>query len=549
MDARKPTGPCSTCGCLIGPTPDGPPNFFLDPALEVDPPIVRGIISESEQRIADLKEINSRILDTQKKVLQRLEEYDSFVLYQKSLIAPIRRIPPEVLSTIFVACVAGPDPEQPSDASELPWVLGKICHLWRRIVLSSPHLWNCISVLTDDSGYGTDPSLVRTSFKLARELPLSIDLNIEYCPGNRALMNTLVDYSHRIGELEVTCSCPLSFLSGMSSRLINLHSLKLTHTSYRDSAILTFSNSPQLRDVCFLPSYRLHHSLFPLLNVPWSQLTTVTIKEADLGYVWKVFSHALRMEKCTFIQTLKSISCDSVHWQIIQHTGLKELSFTDIAFIDTNFPASFFNTLVLPNLISLSIKRVYNSLDIDLLVSLVIRSGCSLVKLVLTSIIEGSLISLLEVTTSLTHLEVQILSPADIKGLTIDKKSGKKPITPFLHVIRVRMHPHGITDPSSINTLICSRVDLNNSDVEPIQNIHLHFKNRSGINLLYCRLVGLPWTPSPWFKNDCTMEWMQSLRELVAEWAPKNQVLLYLFDVFCLTRRCLAEHFCLKRPP
>ncbi|KAJ7739686.1 hypothetical protein DFH07DRAFT_892367, partial [Mycena maculata] len=61
----------------------------------------------------------------------------------KVFIAPIRRIPPELLAEVFMHSVdlearaahTHPNPITP------PLILGEICREWRAIALSTPRLW------------------------------------------------------------------------------------------------------------------------------------------------------------------------------------------------------------------------------------------------------------------------------------------------------------------------------------------------------------------------------------------------------------------------
>jgi hypothetical protein len=70
------------------------------------------------------------------------------------------------------------------------------------------------------------------------------------------MLKTLITHSKQIGELKVHCEWrELRLLSGMSSRLCNLHTLELTtFNGIEDTDTAIFSIAPQLRDVCFMPS-------------------------------------------------------------------------------------------------------------------------------------------------------------------------------------------------------------------------------------------------------------------------------------------------------
>ena len=103
MDGSE-SSPCFSCGSSTGTIPNPPPEI---PSFEPFQPqsVVRGIIAETEQRIVHLEEMDRRSLEVRQTVIRRLEEYRCFVFYQKSLVAPIRRLPTELLSEIFAIYV------------------------------------------------------------------------------------------------------------------------------------------------------------------------------------------------------------------------------------------------------------------------------------------------------------------------------------------------------------------------------------------------------------------------------------------------------------
>ncbi|KAH8824553.1 hypothetical protein DL96DRAFT_1468207, partial [Flagelloscypha sp. PMI_526] len=68
-----------------------------------------------------------------------------------SLLAPVRRLPVDVLSEIFLfSCSqglvfnAGPDNRVACEAPVL--LLSAVCHFWRNIVLTQPSLWDTILI-------------------------------------------------------------------------------------------------------------------------------------------------------------------------------------------------------------------------------------------------------------------------------------------------------------------------------------------------------------------------------------------------------------------
>ncbi|KAJ7303627.1 hypothetical protein DFH08DRAFT_986237 [Mycena albidolilacea] len=64
-------------------------------------------------------------------------------------LAPIRRIPNEILSTIFV-CYAEITHAPSTDFRRGVWILGHICRHWRVVVLSTPAVWSSFRYLPSD---------------------------------------------------------------------------------------------------------------------------------------------------------------------------------------------------------------------------------------------------------------------------------------------------------------------------------------------------------------------------------------------------------------
>ncbi|KAJ7118740.1 hypothetical protein C8R44DRAFT_181715 [Mycena epipterygia] len=120
----------------------------------------------------------------------------------KAIIAPIRRVPPEVMAEIFMQLAEiEADMGKHSLALEFddyiigkpymvrprphrtPLIFGEICREWRTIALSSPRLWNTISLQCSTSGANLQANIRICETWLKRPgttLPLSIRFSQEY---------------------------------------------------------------------------------------------------------------------------------------------------------------------------------------------------------------------------------------------------------------------------------------------------------------------------------------------------------------------------------
>ena len=57
------------------------------------------------------------------------------------VMAPIRRLPTEILSEIFRTLPRGPEVE--ASISNSPLLLTQVCSRWRDVAISTPQLWGC----------------------------------------------------------------------------------------------------------------------------------------------------------------------------------------------------------------------------------------------------------------------------------------------------------------------------------------------------------------------------------------------------------------------
>ncbi|KAK7470066.1 hypothetical protein VKT23_001504 [Stygiomarasmius scandens] len=63
----------------------------------------------------------------------------------KALLSPARRLPPDILSQIFVRCLPE-DRNATRSLTDAPLSLGRVCRLWRQVASVTPHLWTSIHI-------------------------------------------------------------------------------------------------------------------------------------------------------------------------------------------------------------------------------------------------------------------------------------------------------------------------------------------------------------------------------------------------------------------
>ncbi|KAK7001446.1 hypothetical protein R3P38DRAFT_3049167 [Favolaschia claudopus] len=107
---------------------------------------VKNLIAEPTRQLLTLDEEISQLQKSIEKLQEKRKTLSTYVDEYKALISPIRRIPQDVLSEIFIACL----PTHRNcvmSASEAPVLLGRICSSWRALSLATPRLWASLHIV------------------------------------------------------------------------------------------------------------------------------------------------------------------------------------------------------------------------------------------------------------------------------------------------------------------------------------------------------------------------------------------------------------------
>ncbi len=138
------------------------------------------IDSVVQPRLERLKQLESKVAHLRAEldiISPILDKYHSFH-------APIRRVPPEVLLSIFSHLEPGPMPLK----DDAPWVLTRVCSSWRDIVTHTPTLWTTIRI-DCPSGWWNLPlspdltcisTLFTSSLRYSNNAPLDITLTSDH---------------------------------------------------------------------------------------------------------------------------------------------------------------------------------------------------------------------------------------------------------------------------------------------------------------------------------------------------------------------------------
>ncbi|KAF7357954.1 hypothetical protein MVEN_00842000 [Mycena venus] len=275
-------------------------------------PQIQALLIEPSQRLKNLDDEIAVIRKALDKLSEERNALSAYVEGHRALMAPIRRLPLDILEEIFVACLPS-HRNCVMSAEEAPVILGRICSSWRTISLATPRLWSRLHIVEPRSPEPSNP--LHTSRRLLRlevanswlrrsgECPLSISLDSSadprmsppvsspVSPTNPDLfLSALIQFAPRWQNLNlVTQQSALKTLSRVTENdvplLQELTIICLTNTRRTDDAPWSLSQS--MASVLHGPSLSaisISGSTAKASELPlrWSQLTALSF----LGSAW-----------------------------------------------------------------------------------------------------------------------------------------------------------------------------------------------------------------------------------------------------------------------
>ncbi|KAF9035394.1 hypothetical protein BDZ89DRAFT_947002, partial [Hymenopellis radicata] len=114
------------------------------PPLDVELPAFRKVAEDTRTALEDL---DSKIVQAQKllkHLLSARQQVQSRLDDAKAILHPIRSIPSELLTEIFLRCIPTTYRVKDLDALDprgAPWLFSEVCHRWRELAVNTPQLW------------------------------------------------------------------------------------------------------------------------------------------------------------------------------------------------------------------------------------------------------------------------------------------------------------------------------------------------------------------------------------------------------------------------
>ncbi len=188
---------------------------------------LRKKISECNLEISNLKSIVKNLKDGRQLIR------NSALRKVQSLVAPIRRLPLEILEMIFgYVCISVHGCNATRLAYRGPFILSTVCIYWRDIYLSSPRLWTSVFANADSSDlFPHFKNVLKLVQERSRQLPLHLDVSAQCSPPSLFLNIPRLHY-HGLDSL---------FYGKGTLNLCRLKSLSLHFNT--NSSIVSLQNS------------------------------------------------------------------------------------------------------------------------------------------------------------------------------------------------------------------------------------------------------------------------------------------------------------------
>ncbi|KAK7014369.1 F-box domain-containing protein [Favolaschia claudopus] len=333
----------------------------------------RALVAKRAAQITDLQAQIAVLQADQQRAQRRLDAYKY----------PVLTLANEVTEEIFRQ-VFPPYPEAP------PHTKGKfflfpvthVCSQWRKIAVQTRVLWRAIDLPepTHRGGRSIAAKMTATWLERSGNYPLSIHGVPNALPH---LLLTLAPYRPRWEHLSLSVTNVAQFAEVAAGPMPLLRSLTLRFIESSNTAALAsiqHSDSPLLRSVSLEPYPG------PALILPWSQLTSLTLRRTSPDDALPILRRSARLVHCTLHLVLNPMSNGAwlIRTEDIVLPRLETLVF-EATTASVNLGKRVLKILNTPALLSLEVpERFISSASIAptvVLTEFIVKCGCALQKL------------------------------------------------------------------------------------------------------------------------------------------------------------------------
>ncbi|KAK7058211.1 hypothetical protein R3P38DRAFT_1196186 [Favolaschia claudopus] len=318
---------------------------------------------------AELERYDAKLRKLEKEMLRMASERHSLASYAascRSALAPIHRLPNEILANIFALCIpqelynvydlTESTPEQEVDCISHRHLLqlAQVCARWHRIAMGTPQLWSSIAVRSDlwsECGISPETLLALVEAALDRGQNCPLTLIIRASEHVESILELATRHAHRWRSVNLNLAHGDrgGHLSNLANKLDQLTEL------YFDVADLgevdVFFEAPRLKTIVFLGS------IAPPPKIPWAQIEFCThVSDQTTNPPYSPLNLLLltpKMESFNFRLDLRDCHPDE-HWNVDISSDLRRIDF-EIAADTVDAVGQLFDSLKLPCLETLTV--------------------------------------------------------------------------------------------------------------------------------------------------------------------------------------------------
>ncbi|KAJ2922888.1 hypothetical protein H1R20_g14178, partial [Candolleomyces eurysporus] len=130
---------------------DSPFSEYLNSSYipsDAETPLIRALIQQKLDVIGSIDKEIKEVEDSLAALKIRRKATKIFIRKHQALLAPIKLLPPDILSTVFLACLPLIEcPEAAMTPNHPAVVISQVCHHWRQLAFDTPLLWSRIQLI------------------------------------------------------------------------------------------------------------------------------------------------------------------------------------------------------------------------------------------------------------------------------------------------------------------------------------------------------------------------------------------------------------------
>ncbi|KAF7319588.1 F-box domain-containing protein [Mycena chlorophos] len=373
---------------------------------------LRAVLEDHRAHAAALTIQIDHQLSILRELTEKRDEVNEAIHGINTALAPVRRLPAEVLGEVFLWALKS---YHPQGGTRAPWYLGQVCRSWRSIALYLPRLWS--KVVIHDAQHESEQTLRKWKREIEEQLarsaatPLSVFIAWRTPqPENLAQYGELVELvvAHcerwrRFGVMSLgDINGLLTLLEPAQGRLPHLERLhlQLYHPRLHRSSSNVFIQAPKLVHLHLL------YTRLDYIALPWTQIRKCLIERR--GFMPVFLGPLTSAHGLTTLQlNIKAEMDDEPIHDVDTLPGLRYFGGT----------VAGLASLVAPALETLSLRLMWN-LELNILRDFLVRSPCNLRALHIKmdeNTFQGwepDVTNLVAILRSIPSLELLILTPS-----------------------------------------------------------------------------------------------------------------------------------------